>query len=51
MEACSAAGHQAMVFGDLNDGNSGVSKKLNEVPSRQVRDDLGLNTGVRYYGI
>lgn len=51
VEACSAAGYQAMVFGDLNDGNSGVSKKLNEVPSRQVRDDLGLNTGVRYYGI
>ena len=51
VEACSESGREALVFGDLNDENSAVSKKLKELPSTQVRSDLGLNTGVRYHGI
>jgi tetrathionate reductase subunit B len=41
----------AMVFGDLNDPDSDVSKRLKEVASIQVRADLKLDTGVRYHGI
>ncbi len=51
VEACSEAGHQAMIFGDLNDNNSTLTKVLGELASKQVREDLGLNTGVRYHGI
>ena len=51
VEACSMAGHDALVFGDLNDDKSAVSEKLSELPTKQVREDLRLNTGVRYYGI
>jgi len=50
-DACSAAGHQAIVFGDLNDPQSPVSKALQALPSRQIRADLQLNTGVRYSGV
>jgi molybdopterin-containing oxidoreductase family iron-sulfur binding subunit len=50
-EACNQAGHQAIVFGDLNDAESPVSKALQALPSRQIRADLHLNTGVRYSGV
>lgn len=50
-EACDAAGHKAIVFGDLKDPNSPVSVELKKVSSRQIRADLKLNTGVRYTGI
>lgn len=51
VEACTAAGHNALVFGDLNDPESEISKKLREIPTKQVRADLNLNLGVRYHGI
>ncbi len=51
VEACNAKGKQAMWFGDLNDPNSEIAKRLKEFPSSQIRADLGLNTGVRYQGI
>jgi molybdopterin-containing oxidoreductase family iron-sulfur binding subunit len=41
----------AMLFGDLNDPNSEISKRVATYASTQVRADLGLNTGVRYQGI
>ncbi len=47
-EACK---HQAIVFGDLNDPDSAVSKALKAYPSVAVRDDLKLNPGVRYTNI
>lgn len=50
-EACSAAGHNAIVFGDLNDPNSQVSRQLDEFGGTQLRADLSLNTGVRYLGL
>jgi tetrathionate reductase subunit B len=40
-----------MVFGDLNDPESEVARKLKSVSSRELRQDMGLNTGVRYQGI
>ncbi len=48
VDACPEA---ALVFGDLNDENSAIAKKLKEVASTQVRADLKLDTGVRYQGI
>jgi molybdopterin-containing oxidoreductase family iron-sulfur binding subunit len=51
VDACNANGHQAMIFGDLNDPQSAVSVALKSKASTEVRADLGLNTGVRYQGI
>ncbi|MDK9724289.1 MAG: 4Fe-4S dicluster domain-containing protein [Sterolibacteriaceae bacterium MAG5] len=50
--ACTEACPQgAMLFGDLNDPASDISKRLKEVASTQVRADLKLDVGVRYHGI
>ena len=50
-EACKAAGHEAILFGDLNNPQSAISQRLREIPSVQLRSDLRLNTGVRYSGV
>lgn len=50
-DACSKAGHHAILFGDLKDPNSEIAKHLANEPSTQVRGELGLNLGVRYQGI
>ena len=51
VEACSAAGRNAMIFGDLNDPQSEISKRIATYTTTQVRADLALNTAVRYQGI
>ena len=51
VEACAAAGHRALVFGDLNDPGSPVSTALAQGPSGELRPDFGLDTGVRYRNI
>lgn len=51
MTACAAAGYNAIVFGDLNDPNSEISKRVAQYSTRQLREDLHLNTGVRYQGL
>jgi len=48
VESCSSG---AMLFGDINDTNSEISKKLKEVGSTQIRADLGANPSVRYSGL
>ena len=50
-EACSAEGHHAILFGDLNDPNSEISRRLAREGGKEIRPDLGLNTGVRFQGI
>lgn len=50
-DACADEGHKAILFGDLKDPNSDVSKALKKYPSVAIRDDLALNPGVRYHGI
>jgi molybdopterin-containing oxidoreductase family iron-sulfur binding subunit len=50
-DACAAEGHQAIVFGDLRDPESPLVTALAQLPSRQIREDLALNTGVRYSGV
>jgi len=49
--ACVDAAPQAMLFGDLNDEDSRISQVLKKFGGTQIRADLGLNTGVRYWGI
>ncbi len=49
--ACVEASNGAMVFGDLNDANSQISKMLAIKNTKQIRADLKLNTSVRYQGI
>ncbi len=51
VEACAEKGHKALVFGDLNDPGSELYRQLREKPSVQIREDLNLNTGVRYHGV
>jgi tetrathionate reductase subunit B len=51
VNACTAAGHEAIVFGDLNDPTSEISKRVAGYSARQIREDLNLDTGVRYLGI
>ncbi len=50
-EACAKAGHNAILFGDLNDPKSAIAKTVAKYATTQVRADLGLNPGVRYSGI
>ncbi|MCB1759036.1 MAG: 4Fe-4S dicluster domain-containing protein [Gammaproteobacteria bacterium] len=50
-DACSKDGHQAILFGDLKDPDSDLSKALRAQSSRQIRADLELNTGVRYTSV
>ncbi|MDH5648099.1 MAG: 4Fe-4S dicluster domain-containing protein [Gammaproteobacteria bacterium] len=49
-EACNKEGHSAILFGDLNDANSEIARRLKTEASQQLRADLNLNTGVRYQG-
>jgi molybdopterin-containing oxidoreductase family iron-sulfur binding subunit len=51
VEACAAAGRNAIIFGDLNDPQSEISKRIATYATTQVRADLALNTAVRYQGI
>ena len=47
-QACESQGHQAIMFGDLNDPDSEVARTMATQPSEALRPDLGLNPGVRY---
>lgn len=49
--ACVEAAAEAVVFGDLNDPSSAISRSLKKYEAQQIRADLKLNTGVRYWGI
>lgn len=50
-EACEREGHRAILFGDLNDPASDIAKASAKQQSRELRADLGLNTGVRYQNL
>jgi molybdopterin-containing oxidoreductase family iron-sulfur binding subunit len=50
-EACTQAGHGAILFGDLNDPASEISRRVREIRSTQLRADLRLDPGVRYVGL
>ncbi len=49
--ACADAGHNAILFGDLNDPSSDISRQLAATGATQIRSDLELNTSIRYTGV
>ncbi len=51
VEACAAAGPRAIVFGDLNDPASEISRRIRDVSTTALRADLRLDPGVRYAGL
>lgn len=51
VEACSKTGNKAMLFGDLNDPESEIAKRVATFPTAQIRADLRTNPAVRYEGI
>ncbi|MDH3637872.1 MAG: 4Fe-4S dicluster domain-containing protein [Gammaproteobacteria bacterium] len=51
VEACTQAGHNALIFGEMSDPQSNISVTAQKIATRQIRADLRLNTGVRYHGI
>lgn len=51
VEACEAAGHGALLFGDLNDPGSEIAKRVASYTTSAVRADLRLDPGVRYVGL
>lgn len=51
VEACAKAGHDAMIFGDLNDKNSEIAKRVATYRTTRVRADLGTDPGVYYQNI
>jgi molybdopterin-containing oxidoreductase family iron-sulfur binding subunit len=50
-EACAAEGHNAIIFGDLKDPTGALRQAMAKQSTRQIREDLALNTGVRYAGL
>ena len=51
VETCNAEAGGALMFGDLNDPNSEISKRIATYASIELRSGLQLNTGVRYQNI
>ena len=50
--ACSqACQNGAIIFGDMNNPDDEISIALREKGGRELRAELGLNTGVRYQGL
>ena len=43
--------NKSIMFGNLNDPESEISRKIRTVASVQIRADLGLNTGIHYQGL
>lgn len=51
VDACRSNGKGAMTFGDLNDPDSEIAKRVKAAATQQLRPDLKLNAGVRYQGL
>ncbi len=51
VEACAKSGNAAMLFGDLNDKNSEIAKRIATYRTTRVRADLGTDPGVYYQNI
>lgn len=51
VEAAEKAAPGAMLFGDLKDPNSAISKRVSEIMVTRIRADLGVEPGVLYAGL
>lgn len=50
-EAVNRDGRKAILFGDLNDPASEISRRLGQIAATRIRADLGIDPGVRYQGL
>ncbi len=51
VERCQGIATGAMTFGDLNDPDSAIARRVATYATRRIRDDLGLAPGVYYQGL
>ena len=51
VERCTELGHQALLFGNLNDPRSEISQRLASYAGVRMRPDLRTNPGVYYQGL
>ncbi|CAA7620864.1 sulfate reduction electron transfer complex DsrMKJOP subunit DsrO [Magnetospirillum sp. UT-4] len=51
VEACAATGKAAMLFGDLGDPGSEISRRVAKEATTRIRADLGVDPAIRYQGI
>jgi molybdopterin-containing oxidoreductase family iron-sulfur binding subunit len=51
VEACGENGNGAMMFGDLNDPDSEISRRIATYATSRIRGDLGVDPGVRYQNL
>ncbi len=51
VEACASEGHQAILFGNLNDPDSAISQRIRSVASAKLRADLNLDPGISFVGL
>ncbi len=51
VETCQKEGHGAMIFGDLNDPESEIAKRVRNEKTQTIRPDLGLEPQVYYQGL
>ena len=50
-EAVNRDGRKAILFGDLNDPQSEISRRLRELGGTRLRADMGLDPAVRFQGL
>ncbi len=50
-EAVSSANRKPILFGDLNNPDSDISRRLAQLGGKKLRADLGLDPGIRYRGL
>jgi len=50
-EAVNRGDHKPILFGDLNNPDSEISRRLRQLGGTRLRADMGLNPGVRYQGL
>jgi molybdopterin-containing oxidoreductase family iron-sulfur binding subunit len=48
VETCAGTGRRAMLFGDLRDPKSPISRRIARYATRRIRPDLKTDPGVRY---
>ena len=51
VESCAKDGKAAMLFGDLNDPDSEISRRVSKEATSRIRADLGVEPAIRYQGI
>lgn len=50
-EAVNSTERKPIIFGDMNDPDSEISKRLEKLGAKKLRADLGLDPGIRYQGL